>query len=131
MKKFLILLAVLVLAMTAILAVAGCTESVEDAEAAYDEALDEFRTAVVDYESLDMDSTKDEVNDATDALEDSWSKLQDAAADYDEAADANLEDAYGDLEKAINDVPGDATAEEALEMVQPEIQAVKDAYDAM
>jgi len=124
---------VLVLAMAVVLVfgLTACAQTTEDAQAAYDEAVENFHAALLDYESLDMDSTEDEVQEAEDALASAWSDVESTAADLENAQVEDLQSAYDDLERAIDDVPDDATVEEALEMVQPQFDAVREAWDAL
>jgi uncharacterized protein HemX len=126
-KKLVVLLA----ALTLVLGLAACAQTTEDAQAAYDEAVENFHAALLDYESLDMDSTKDEVADAEETLASAWSDVESTAADLEDAQVDDLQSAYDDLEKAIGDVPGDATVEEALEMLRPQVDAVREAWDAL
>lgn len=127
MKKLGVLLTALVL----VLGLAACEQTTEDVQAAYDEAVENFHAALLDYESLTPGSTTEEIADAEDALASAWSDVESAAADLENAQVDDLQSAYDELEKAIENVPGDATVEEALEMLQPQVDAVREAWDAL
>jgi tetratricopeptide (TPR) repeat protein len=124
-------LGVLVTALVLVFGLAACEQTTEGAQEAYDEAVENFHAALLDYESLDMASTEDAVREAEDALASAWSDVESAAADLEDAQLDDLQSAYDDLEKAIEDVPSDATVEEALEMLQPQVDAVREAWEAL
>ncbi len=105
---------------------AGCaTETVPDAEAELCSDLVELNASLARLESLNTSSTMDEFRSAADQVRDDMQQVRSNAADVQEARADELVAAQENLDRAIQDVPGDATLEQALATVRDELAVVR------
>lgn len=113
------------------LVLAGCSSDESPSEASdrycetlvgLDAELDTFRGLV------SQDASVDELEAQRDAVRDAAKQVSDAAGDVDEAVAAEVSDARSDFEDAVGDIPGDASATEALAVYS---DAVEDYYIAV
>jgi hypothetical protein len=123
--------AVAALAVLAVSVGAGCGG--EDTAEATDDlctSLTEFRTAVTALGALSADSTIEQWDDARNAVSSAWDDVREQAGDVAEARFDDVETAYDDLDSAIEDVPDDATVEQGVQQVVPQIAAVDESWEA-
>jgi len=130
MKKLLgygkagILIAFLV--VFAVVGAVGCEEEMtpEEARAEACVKLMEFEAALEDMVTLGPGATLGDLQAAADDVEARFSEFQDAAAEVAEAQAEGLEQAYDQLQSTIEEIPDDATIQEALTLIQPDLAAV-------
>lgn len=120
-----------VLLAALLLAVAACGDdtSAEDAKAQLTTDLQAFDTSAEKLRSLTADSTVDEAEAARDEAQEAWDKVVESAKDVEDATVDTLDSAWDDLSKAVDDIPSDASLGDAAMSLQPQIDAVKAAYD--
>jgi outer membrane murein-binding lipoprotein Lpp len=112
-----------------LLCAAGCTQpSPEEAEAQLCADLDELETALQELESLDDTATIGEVRAAEENVTSAWNNVRSSAQARGDVNVDQLEAAYTDLDNAVNDLPEDITVAEARTQLQPQIDAVKQAW---
>ena len=96
------------------IALSACgTESSAEAKSDFCTSLDDFSSTVMSYE--------------VDILR-AWEDVQDEAVDWADADDNELADAYDDLYWSIQYLPGSNTAEDNLEDLEDEIEAMPAAF---
>lgn len=119
---------ILVVSVVLILAcgAAGCVQPTqEEAQTQLCQDLGELGVALENYDNLTANSTVEDIRDAEDQV---TAAMEDVRASADQLADVQvdeLDSAYNDLENAVQSLPDDMTAEEALQTISPELQAVR------
>jgi hypothetical protein len=107
-----------------------CEDS-QTAKGEFCDSLGDFSTTVASYQGLDpLTATNDELESAYDDISGAWDDVVDQGDDWVNAYDNELTDAYWDLYFAVEDLPGDNTAAENLEELQPELSAFPEAFTA-
>ena len=111
-------------------ALSACgSESTAEAKSDFCTSLDEFSSTVMSYDGLDPSTaTNDELDSAEDDIVRAWEDVQDEADDWTDADDNALADAYDDLYWAIQYLPGSNTAEDNLEDLEDELEAMPAAF---
>lgn len=105
----------------------GCEEELtpEEARAEACTALMDFEASLGDMVALGPGATVGDLRAAADEVQASFSDFEDAAAQVAEAQAADLKQAYDQLQSTIQQIPDDATIQEALTMIQPDLAAVE------
>jgi hypothetical protein len=107
----------------------ACGQSSDEAKADFCGSLDDFSSVAMSYQGLDpQTATNDEIDAATDDLADAWYAVEQDAADWANADDNALSEAYDDLYDAAQDLSGDNTAEDNLNDLEPQLDAIPGAF---
>ena len=113
------------------LVLAGCSsdESPIEASERYCETLVGLDAELGAFRDLvAQDASVDELEAQRDAVRDAAEEVRNAAGDVDAAVAADVSDARSDFEDAVGDIPGDASATEALAVYS---DAVEDYYSSV
>jgi hypothetical protein len=122
---------ILVLLVIVPLLATGCKATAEEAEQNFCLALGELGQALGAVENLHARSTVEEAQRAQGNLDEAIQDVQDAAA---ELRDVRLDAAIGALENLrseIQNIPGDATLQDAQDMVQDAAGNFRDELDSL
>jgi outer membrane murein-binding lipoprotein Lpp len=112
-----------------LLCAAGCTQpSPEEAEAQLCSDLADLDAALQEFESLDANAAVGDVRAAEDNVTQAWNNVRNSAQTLEEVNTDQLEAAYNDLDNAVQSLPDDITVSEARTQLQPQIDAVKQAW---
>jgi chaperonin cofactor prefoldin len=112
-----------------LLCAAGCTQpSPEEAKTQFCTDMADFETALEELQSLNETANVGEVRAAEDNVTQAWNNVKNSAQTVGEVNTDQLEAAYNDLDKAVQDLPADITVQEAMQQLQPQIDAVKQAW---
>jgi hypothetical protein len=126
MKRYLLIAAILALAVLPTFASTGCEDEPTEAEAneQFCDSAGDLIAALRNLRDLDRNSTVEEFQDARDQVATSYDAMIQAAADVAEVRLDELAEARDDLQAAIDDVPEDAMLGEALGAVDDEVDNV-------
>jgi hypothetical protein len=103
-------------------------KTAQEAEAQLCQDLDKLAQARAQFDNLSSTSTVDDVRNANEAYNDALSDVVDSARDVQGVQTQAIQDAYDDLAQAIDDIPGDATIEQALTSIESQVAAVDAAW---
>jgi L-alanine-DL-glutamate epimerase-like enolase superfamily enzyme len=113
---------------TAVMLLTGCTSSPQEdvstactAAAAHGAALKSFQ------ESLSPDATVEQVKAARDEVQKTYDDMVDAAEEVSQDRANALEQAWDELDKAVEDIPDDATLQQAADSLKNEAADVESA----
>jgi hypothetical protein len=111
------------------LAMTACGESTETAKGNFCDSLDDFSSTAMNYQGLDpATATNAQLESAADDLDAAWDDVVQDAGDWVYADDNELTEAYDDLYDAAQDLPDDNTVSEDLDALQPQLDAIPQAY---
>ena len=118
------------LVVLGLVAVPGCEEELtpEEAQAELCEQLGDLEVAVSGLATLAPGSTVDDLQAVADDIRSEYDNTEAAAEQVAEVNINELQQSVADLEATINDIPGDATIEEALAVIEPQWTAVVSAW---
>lgn len=119
---------VVVAALTLGLAACGGSESQASAEQNMCEALGNYASAIAGLQGLSLDSTKQDIQSQTDAVQSAWSGVTSAAQDLASADTSAIESAQSSLQDAVGNLSDDTTVAQAAQELQPQVQALSQAY---
>jgi hypothetical protein len=130
MKKIIAALAFAGLATGLIILVSAWGgESTATAKQNFCNSLHDFSSTVTSYQGLKLGTaSNEEIDQAYDDIATAWDDVVNEAEDWTYADDNHLVEAYDDLYYAMQDLPGDYTISEDIEALQPELDALADAY---
>ncbi len=112
-----------------LLCVAGCTQpSPQEAEAQLCADLTNLQTSLQELESLNETATIGDVKAAEANVTSAWNDVRSSAQTRRDVNTDQLEAAYTDLDNAVQGLPNDITVSEARTQLQPQIDAVKQAW---
>ena len=122
-----------VLTVLGLVLAVGCEEELtpEEAEDQLCQDLAEFAVAVAQLQQVEPGTTVDELQTMKDDVAAAFETVKESAAEVAGVRIDDLEQAEANLEGAINGIPGDATIQEALGMIQDDVAAVVLAWDEL
>jgi hypothetical protein len=126
MKRIIFVLLVIVL-----LLVTGCKATAEEAEQNFCLALGELGQALAAVENLHPRSTVEEAQRAQENLDEAIQDVQDAAAEWQEVRLDAAIGALDSLRSEIQNIPGEATLQDAQEMVQDAAGTFRDEINSL
>ncbi len=122
------LIAAPVVALVLLVAACGGDESQASAEQNLCQALGNYASAVAGLQGLSLQSTKQDIQTQVEAVQSAWDGVTSAAQDV-ASADVNaIESAQSNLQDAVNGLSDDTTLEQAAQDLQPQLQALAQAY---
>lgn len=128
MKKSMMLVAGIAVVLGVLV---GCAPAQPD-QAAYetlDEAIHDVERVFVRFLSAAPDGPAQDIVTATEQLSSEWAAVTEAAEGLEEVDVSAAQAAHDALVSAVADVPGDATAREALAAIDPLLEAFKAEVD--
>lgn len=133
MKTVYWVIAVVLAAVALILLIGlGRPPSVSEASAEFCAAVSDYAAALLDFRTIDENSTIDEVQAAGAAVRDSLAAVQSSAATLSEARIAELEATHDALQSTIQSIPSDATLGQAQAALRlSTLNALADAVKVM
>lgn len=118
--------------MALLVAAAGCgNDTTENTQQTLCQSLGAYQTALNQFNSLTVNSTMADIDAAEQNLVEAWNDVVAAAADYTNANIDSLQTAYYNLMTAINNIPSTDTVQQAMQSIQPQIQAVASAWQQL
>jgi hypothetical protein len=109
---------VISLLLLLMLVVTGCSESLEEAQVDFCQALGAYGAAARELQNVNASTTVEELQSARDDVADARGDVMEAAGDLREARIRAAEDAWENAQGSINDISGDATLGEAAATVR-------------
>jgi hypothetical protein len=113
------------------LGVAACggdSESQASAEQSMCQALGNYASAVAGLQGLSLESTKSDIQSQTEAVQNAWDGVTSAAQEVGSADTSAIESAQSSLQDAVNNLSDDTTVAQAAQDLQPQVQALSQAY---
>ena len=104
--------------LLSIFVIAGCAQSLEEAQTDFCQALVGYGAAVRELQNVNASTTVEELEAARENASDAHDDLVNAAGDLREARMRSAENAWEDTQDAINDISGDATLGEAAATIR-------------
>ena len=104
--------------LLSILVVTGCSQSLEEAQVDFCQALVVYGEAVQELQNISASTTVDELQSAHDAVADALENVTSAGGNLREARLRAAENAWDNTQEAINDISGDATLGEAAATIR-------------
>lgn len=114
MKKLIIFMA----AMLVLLILTGCSESLDEVQVEFCQALVKYGRAVDELQNISADTTVDELNSARGNVMEARQAMLDAAGDLRQTQIQQAEDAWENAQNEIENIPGDVTLEEAAAAIR-------------
>lgn len=106
----------------------GGSESQASADQSMCQALGNYASAVAGLQGLSLDSTKGDIQSQTDAVQSAWNSVTSAAQGVASADTSAIESAQSNLQDAVGNLSDDTTVAQAAQELQPQIQALSQAY---
>ena len=106
------------LLLLSILVVTGCSQSLEEAQVDFCQALGDYGEAVRELQNVNASTTVEALHSALDDAADARDAVGGAAVNLREARMRSAENAWENTQEAINDISGDATLGEAAATVR-------------
>ena len=104
--------------LLSILAVTGCSKSLEEAQVDFCQALVAYGAAVNELQDVNASTTVEELQSAGDAVADAREDVMDATGDLRDAKIRTAEDAWDGTQDAISDISSDANLGEAAATIR-------------
>jgi len=101
------------------------------AEAAVCTSLSTMKTAVAGLANTTSTTTVGELKDAKQSVTEAWTTVKASSTALDQARVNELEQAFNSLDTAVDDIPDDATIQQATDSIQDELAAVNTAWDGL
>ena len=117
--------------VAAILSVSLAACGDDAAEASLCDSLSDFRAAVSDLRDLNEDSSKEELEAARDDVGDALEQVIADASDLAGVRFDGLQSAFGDLGTAIDELPDDTSVRDAIDELEPQLDAIGTAFQAI
>lgn len=117
--------------LAAVLSVSLIACGDEEAEASLCDSLGSFETAVTNLRELDSDSSKEELEAARDDVGDALEQVIEDASDLAGIRLDSLQTAFGDLRAAIDDLPDDTSVSDAVDELEPQLDAIGTAFQGI
>lgn len=119
------------LVVVAMLSVSLAACGDEEAEASLCDSLAEFQTSLSNLRDLNEDSTKEELEAARDDVGEALDQVISDASDLAGVRIDSLQTAFGDLRTAIDDLPDDTSISDAVEELEPQLDAIGTAFQGI
>ncbi len=120
-----------VVLVAAVLSVSLVACGDEEAEASLCDSLSGFQSSVSDLRDLDDDSSKEELEAARDDVGEALDQVISDASDLAGVRLDGLQSAFGDLRTAIDDLPDDTSISDAVEELEPQLDSIGTAFQAI
>jgi len=127
-RRALTLLALALVAVTALVACGSDKESPAEAKQHLCDSLNAFAASVVSLQGAGLSSSEDELNDSLDKVDKAWDQVVDDAKDVKTAHTDNIKSTYDDLKDAVQNRPTDKPITQVIAGLEPKVAAFADAW---
>lgn len=128
MKRLFGILALALLAATALAACGGDKESPAEAKQNLCASLDDFAASVVALQGIGLSSSQDQIKSALDNVDQAWQQVVADAKDVKNVNTDNIKSTYDDLKQAVQDRPTDQPMTEVIAGLEPKLTAFAQAW---
>lgn len=128
MRRALALVALAILAATALAACGSDKESPAEAKQNLCASLDGFAASVVALQGVGLSSSEDQLKSALDDVDKAWNQVVADAKDVKTANTDNIRSAYDDLKQAVQNRPTDKPVTEVVAGLAPKLTAFAEAW---
>jgi uncharacterized protein YoxC len=122
-RRGLALLALALVAMTALVACGSNKESPEEAKQNLCASLDNFAASVVALQGVGLSSSEDQISSALDKVDKAWDQVVADAKDVKTANTDNIKSTYNDLKEAVQNRPTDEPVTQVIAGIEPKLTA--------
>jgi gamma-glutamyl:cysteine ligase YbdK (ATP-grasp superfamily) len=127
-SRALALIALVLMAATALAACGSDKESPTEAKQNLCTSLDGFAASVVALQGVGLSSSEDQLKSALDDVDKAWDKVVADAKDVKTANTDNIQSAYDDLKQAVQNRPTDQPMTEVVAGLAPKLTAFAEAW---
>jgi gamma-glutamyl:cysteine ligase YbdK (ATP-grasp superfamily) len=127
-KRLLAIVALALVATTALAACGGDKESPAEAKQNLCASLDDFAASVVALQGVGLSSSQDQLKSALDNIDQAWEQVVADAKDVKSVNTDNIKSTYDDLKQAVQDRPTDQPMTEVIAGLEPKLTAFAQAW---
>jgi gamma-glutamyl:cysteine ligase YbdK (ATP-grasp superfamily) len=127
-SRALALIALVLMAATALAACGSDKESPTEAKQNLCTSLDGFAASVVALQGVGLSSSEDQLKSALDDVDKAWDKVVADAKDVKTANTDNIQSAYDDLKQAVQNRPTEQPMTEVVAGLAPKLTAFAEAW---
>jgi gamma-glutamyl:cysteine ligase YbdK (ATP-grasp superfamily) len=127
-KRLLAIVALALVATTALAACGGDKESPAEAKQNLCASLDDFAASVVALQGVGLSSSQDQLKSALDNIDQAWGQVVADAKDVKNVNTDNIKSTYDDLKQAVQDRPTDQPMTEVIAGLEPKLTAFAQAW---
>jgi uncharacterized protein YoxC len=127
-RRAIALLALALVAMTALAACGSDKESPAEAKQNLCTSLDAFAASVVSLQGVGLSSSEDQISSALDKVNQAWNHVVDDAKDVKTANTDNIKSTYNDLKEAVQNRPTDEPVTQVVSGLAPKLTAFAQAW---
>jgi gamma-glutamyl:cysteine ligase YbdK (ATP-grasp superfamily) len=127
-SRALALIALVLMAATALAACGSDKESPAEAKQNLCTSLDGFAASVVALQGVGLSSSEDQLKSALDDVDKAWDKVVADAKDVKTANTDNIQSAYDDLKQAVQNRPTEQPMTEVVAGLAPKLTAFAEAW---
>jgi gamma-glutamyl:cysteine ligase YbdK (ATP-grasp superfamily) len=127
-SRALALVALVLMAATALAACGSDKESPTEAKQNLCTSLDGFAASVVALQGVGLSSSEDQLKSALDDVDKAWDKVVADAKDVKTANTDNIQSAYDDLKQAVQNRPTEQPMTEVVAGLAPKLTAFAEAW---
>jgi ABC-type glycerol-3-phosphate transport system substrate-binding protein len=128
MKRLLGIVALALVASTALAACGGDKESPAEAKQNLCASLDDFAASVVALQGVGLSSSQDQIQSALDNIDQAWQQVVADAKDVKTVNTDNIKSTYDDLKQAVQDRPTDQPMTAVIAGLEPKLTAFAQAW---
>lgn len=128
MKRLLAIVALALVAATALAACGGDKESPAEAKQNLCASLDDFAASVVALQGVGLSSSQDQIKSALDNIEQAWEQVVADAKDVKSVNTDNIKSTYDDLKQSVQNRPTDQPMTEVIAGLEPKLTAFAQAW---
>ena len=128
MKRLLGIVALALVAATALAACGGDKESPAEAKQNLCASLDDFAASVVALQGVGLSSSQDQIQSALDNIDQAWQQVVADAKDVKTVNTDNIKSTYDDLKQAVQDRPTDQPMTAVIAGLEPKLTAFAQAW---
>jgi gamma-glutamyl:cysteine ligase YbdK (ATP-grasp superfamily) len=128
MKRLLGIVALVLVAATALAACGSDKESPAEAKQNLCASLDDFAASVVALQGVGLSSSQDQISSALDNIDQAWQQVVADAKDVKTVNTDNIKSTYDDLKQAVQDRPTDEPLTEVIAGLEPKLTAFAQAW---
>jgi gamma-glutamyl:cysteine ligase YbdK (ATP-grasp superfamily) len=127
-KRLLGIVALALVAATALAACGGDKESPAEAKQNLCASLDDFAASVVALQGVGLSSSQDQLTSALDDIDQAWQQVVADAKDVKNVNTDNIKSTYDDLKQAVQNRPTDQPMTEVISGLGPKVTAFAQAW---
>jgi gamma-glutamyl:cysteine ligase YbdK (ATP-grasp superfamily) len=127
-KRLLGIVALALVAATALAACGGDKESPAEAKQNLCASLDDFAASVVALQGVGLSSSQDQIQSALDDINQAWEQVVADAKDVKSVNTDNIKATYDDLRQAVENRPTDQPVTQVIAGLEPKLSAFAQAW---